>query len=81
MRHYASSMPASPRQGIRRMSDFVISRQYGELIEGYQSSQVALSRALQAQSTGIQNQAEVLLHLHERDQWIEVMRRCLVFVQ
>lgn len=81
MRHYASNMPASPRQGIRRMSDFVISRQYGELIERYQSSQVALSRALQAQSTGIQNQAEVLLHRHVRDQWIDLMHRCPVSVQ
>lgn len=63
------------------MSRFVISRQYGELLEGYQSSQAALSRALQAQSTGIQNQAEVLLHRHERDQWIELMHRCPVFVQ
>lgn len=62
------------------MTRYVISREYGALVEGYQASQEALQRAIQWMGTGIACAAEVALHAHERGQWVECMRACPVFV-
>lgn len=62
------------------MTRYVISLQYGELVEGYQAAQASLLQAIQSMGTGIACAAEVALYARERDQWVEVMRRCQVFV-
>lgn len=59
---------------------YVISHDYGQLVEGWQAAQDALSQSIQAAGTGMQNAAEIATYVHERAQWAACMSRCPVFL-
>lgn len=65
---------------MSRPQRFVISLEYGRLVEGWQAAHTALSQAIQAAGTGIQNAAEIATYAHERALWASCMRRCPVFL-
>lgn len=63
------------------MSDFVISREYGELIEGHNRTMRDLLPLLSIPEPNA-HQREQLEMLHaERAEWIACMRRCPMFVR
>ena len=59
---------------------YVISYDYGQLVEGWQAAQDALAQAVQAAGTGICNAHEIATYAHERAQWAACMSRCPVFL-
>lgn len=65
------------------MSAFVVSRAYGELIEGYNRTQDELSRLINSghfpRSCAEEEQAAMLFE--ERAEWLVCMRRCPIFVR
>lgn len=77
-----SSMLLSNPSGRVVMADgrFVISHNYGQLVEGWQSAQDALLQAIQAAATRICNAHEIATYAHERAQWAACMSRCPVFL-
>ena len=62
------------------MSPFVIRREYGQLIEGYNAADAELKAILARPSLSASDRERADMLLRERDEWREVMARCPMFV-